>query len=127
MKFLLEKLSAAIGVTEILCRIAARANLHAYRAALKCSVQVSHPLPMRVIERFRDPKNSSQAPDHAFIVVTQRGVRDMMSGRLRLPIVIANHCRHHGSVSAFKAGNVSVKRKIFAMLVVPAVADHVAN
>src|SRR6267142_3325096 len=127
MKFLFEKLRTTIGVTKILGRIAAGLNLNPDRATLKRRVQIGHPFSMRMIQRFRDAQNSSQAPDHALIVVTQRGVRDVMAGRLRLAIVIANHRSHHGSVSALETRNVSIKRKILAMLVVPAMADHMAD
>jgi len=80
-----------------------------------------------MIQSFRDAKNGSQPADHALIVVTQRGVRRMMPGRLRLAIVIANHRRDDGAISALETYDVSVERKIFAVLVMAAVADHVAN
>src|SRR5882757_11577455 len=50
-----------------------------------------------------------------------------MASRLRLAIMIANHRRHHRAISALQTWNVSVKRKILAMLVVTAMADHVAD
>jgi hypothetical protein len=127
MKFLFEKLSATIGVTEILSRIPACPDLNTHRAALKRGVQVCHPLPMGMIEPFSDPKNSSQTPDHTLVVVTQRSVRDVMPRRLRLSVVIANYCGHNGSIPALQARNVAIKHKILAMFVMPAMADHVAD
>src|SRR6266404_1235766 len=127
VKFFFEEFRAAIGVSKILGGVAARVDLHTYRATLERSVEISHALPMRMIQSLRDAKNRSQPADHALIVVTQRSVRRVMPGRLRLPIVIANGSSDDRAVSALKAWNISVERKIFAMLMMPAVADHVAN
>jgi hypothetical protein len=127
VKLFFEEFRAAIGIAEILGGIAARADLHTYCATLERRVEIGHAPPMRMIQSFRDAKNGSQPADHALIIVIQRRVRRVMPGRLRLPIVIANYRRDDGTVSALKAWNVSVERKVFAMLVMPAVANHVAN
>jgi hypothetical protein len=127
MKFLLEKLRATIGIAEILGGIAARADLHAHRAALKGSVQVGDPLPVGMIERFRDAKNGRKPANHALIVVIQRSIRDVMAGGIRFPIMVTDHRGHHSTVSALQTRNVSIERKVFAMLVVAAMADHVTN
>src|ERR1700719_3290910 len=47
-----------------------------------------------------------------------------MAGRRRLPIVIAHQRRHNSAVSALETRNTSTARKILAVLVVPAMADH---
>jgi len=127
VELLFEEFRAAIGIAEILGCVAARADLHTHRATLERSVEIRHALPMRMIQSFRDAKNRSEPADHTLIVITQRGVRRVMPGRIGLPIVIANRSSDDGAVSPLKAWNISVECKIFAMLVVPAVADHVTN
>ena len=123
MKFFFKEFRTAIGVAQIFRGIAARADLHAHRAALERGVEIRHALPMRMIQSFRDAKNRSQPADH----VIQRSIRGVMPGGIRLPIVIANHRRDDGPVSTLKARNVSVERKVLAVFVMPTVADHVAD
>src|SRR3984893_10883633 len=50
-----------------------------------------------------------------------------MAGRLRLPIVIANQRGHNSAISARETRNITIERKVFAVLVVSAMADHVTG
>ncbi len=50
-----------------------------------------------------------------------------MSGWRRLAIVVAHECGDDGTVATFQARNVAVEREVFAVFVVPAMADHVSN
>src|SRR5258708_20954489 len=40
---------------------------------------------------------------------------------------MAEHRGHNSSISALQTRNISIERKVFAVLVVPAMADHVAG
>src|ERR1700688_3491288 len=51
----------------------------------------------------------------------------MVAGRVRLSIVITDERGHHRAAPAFQTWNISIQREIFAVLVVPAVADHVPS
>src|SRR5258708_34844309 len=103
------------------------ANLRPTGAALKRSIEVSDALAMRVIQGFGDAQNGRQPPDRSLIVVIQRRVRNVMASRRRLPIVIADQRGHNSAVSALETRNISIERKIFAVLVMPAMADHVTG
>src|SRR6266481_6761462 len=61
VEFFFKKLGAAICIAQVFRCVAARADLHAYRAALKRGVDAGDALAMRMIERFRDAQNGSQA------------------------------------------------------------------
>jgi hypothetical protein len=59
MKFFFEKFRASIGIAKILRSVAARADLHAYGAALERGIEIRHALPMRMIQSLRDAQNGS--------------------------------------------------------------------
>ena len=107
--------------------IAAGLDLQADRATLKRSVNVGDALPMRMVKSFGDAQDGSQASGYALVQIGQRRVGYVMAGRLGLAIVIAHQRGHHRAVPTGKAGNVPVQREIFAVLVMPVMADGVTN
>src|SRR6266481_4815821 len=117
VEFFFKKFGAAICIAQIFRCVAARADLHAYRAALKRGVDAGDALAMRMIERFRDAQNGSQAASHALIVVIQRRIRDVMAGRLGLSVVIPHERGHNSAVAALQTWNISIEREVYAVLV----------
>src|SRR5271163_194415 len=49
----------------------------------------------------------------------------MMPRGFGLPVVITDNRSHNRAVAPFEAGNIAVHHQILAMLVMPAMADHV--
>ena len=90
MKLFLEQLRALRGVAQILRGITPRIHLQRHRAALKCSMQIRNPLPVRMVQRFRYAQNGRQPPRDALIRVVQRCVARMVPRRHGLAIVVAH-------------------------------------
>ena len=79
MKFLLEKLGAAVGVHQIFSCIAVSRDAKSDGATLERRSQIRHALPVRMIERFGDAQKRGQAPRDPLLAARQRRIRDVMS------------------------------------------------
>ena len=127
MKFLLEQFGAAIGIAQIFGGVALRGYLQADSATLERRAQIGNALPMGVIERLRNAENRRQAPCDPLIVIVQRRIRHVMPGWNGFAIVIAHQRSDDGAVACFQARDIAVEREVFAVFVVPAMADHVPD
>jgi hypothetical protein len=127
VKLFFKKFGTAIRIAEVFGGVPVRADLHSDRAALKGSIDIGDVLSMRMIERFGDAKNGSEAASHALVAVTQRRIRCVMAGWIGLAIVIADQRGHNGTIAARKTRNISVERQVFAVFMVAPMADHVAG
>src|SRR5208337_129718 len=123
VEFLFKEVGAALGIAQVFGGVAAGVDLQCDAAALERRANLIHALAMRVVEAFGDTQNRGQAARGALVVVVERGVSGMVAGRLRLAVVIAHDRANHAAVAALQAGNVAIQRKVFAVLVVAAMAD----
>src|ERR1700758_3884385 len=80
---------------------------------------------MGMIERFRDAQNGREAARDSLVTVVKGGVGRVMPGRLGLAIVIAGQRGDDGAVAPLEPGDVAVQHKVFAVLVMSTMADHV--
>ena len=124
---MLKKIRAAIRVANIFGGVAARREVQAHRAALKLCLNFRDALAVGMIESFRDTQNRSEAAGEALVGIAQRTVRRMIAGRFGLSIVVTDGGSDEIAIAAIESGNVSVERQVFAVLVMPAIADGVAN
>jgi len=127
VKFLFKQFGAAIRVANIFGGVAARPEMEADGAALEFRANLRDALAVRMIEAFGDTENRSEAVSKAFVGITQRAVRRMITGRFCLSIVITNGGGDQIAIAASESGDVAVERQIFAVLVMPAIADRVAD
>ena len=127
MELFFEQVRATAGIAEIFCGIAAGVYLQADGAPLEGCMNVGNALAVRVIESFGDTEDGSEAARHALIQIGQRGIRNVMAGRLRFAVVITHQGSDDGTVAPFQARNVTIQRQIFAVLVMPVMADGVAD
>jgi hypothetical protein len=80
-----------------------------------------------VIETFGDAEDGGEAAGDALVVVVERGVSGVVGVRSGLAIVIANDGGDDVAVAGFEPGDVAVEGEIFAMLVVAAMGDAMAD
>ena len=127
MKFVLKEFSAASRVANIFGGVAVRPEMEADGAALKFRTEMRDALAVRMIEAFGDTENRSEAASKALVGIIQRAVRRMITRRFCLSIVVTNGGGDQIAVAAIESGNVAVERQIFAVLVMAAIADSVAD
>lgn len=127
MEFFLKKFRAAVCVQQVFRRVAPRGHLQAHRSALKRRVHLHHPLTVRMVQSFGNPQNGRKPPGNPLVVVVQRGIRRMMTRRLRFSVVISRQGRNDGPVPAFQTRYISIHHQVFAMLVMPMMTDHVPD
>src|SRR5580704_9871865 len=80
-----------------------------------------------MIQRLRNAQNRGEPPSDPLVVVVERGIRDVMASGFRLSIVIADQRGNDSAVPAFQPRYIAVEDKVFAMLVMAAMANHVPN
>ena len=127
VKFLFKQFSAAICVANIFGGVAAGPEMEADGAALEFCANLRDALAVRMIEAFGDTENRSEAVSEAFVGIIQRAVRRMITRRFCLSIMVTNGGGDQIAVAAIESGDVAVERQIFAVLVMPAIADGVAD
>src|SRR5271168_88063 len=108
VKLFFKKLRPQSRVTQILGSVSAGRDMQRRRTTLKGGSQIRDPLPVRMVESFRDPQNSGKPASNALVVVVQRRIRHVMSGRLGLAVVITDQRGHDGAVAPFHSRNVAV-------------------
>jgi hypothetical protein len=127
VEFFLEEVGAALGIAKIFGDVAACLNLKSDGTPLKGRVQALNPLAMRMIQAFCDANDGSQATGQALVVAIQGGVGRMVTGRLRLSIVVSDNGANDVAVSPVEAGNVAIQGEIFTVFVVPTMAHPVPH
>ena len=127
VEFLFEEIGATLGIAKIFGDIAARLNLKSNCSALEGRAQALNALAMRMIETFGDANDRSEAAGQTLIIATQGGIRRMVTRRFRFSIVVANHGTHDVAVASVEARDVAIQGEIFAVFVVPAMADTVPH
>ena len=127
VKFLFKQFGAAICVANIFGGVAARPEMEADGAALEFGANLRDALAVGMVEALSDTENRSEAASKAFVGIIQRAVRRMITRRFCLSIMVTNGGGDKISVAAIEPGNVAVECQIFAVLVMAAIADGVAD
>lgn len=127
VEFAFKEGGAAFGVADIFSGVAAGADLDGDGAALEGGAEILNALAVGVIETFSDAEDGGEAAGDALVVVVERGVSGVVSVGSGLAIVIANDGGDDVAVAGFKAGDVAIEGEIFAMLVVAAMGDAMAD
>jgi len=125
VKFLFEELGAAVRVEQIFCSISPRSDLQAYGSVLKRAANLHDALAMGMIQRFGNSQDRGETPRNSLVAVIERGIGEVVPRGLRFSIVVAHQRGDDRAIAAFQAGNIAVEHKIFAVLVMAAMADHV--
>src|SRR5580693_5454416 len=121
VEFALEEGGAALGVADVFGGVATDAELDGDGAALERGVQILDALAVGVIEAF------GEAACDALVIVVEGGVAGVIGVGRGLAVVIANDGGDDVAVAAFEAGDVAVEGEIFAVLVVAAMSDAMAD
>jgi len=127
VEFALEEGGAALGVADVFGGIAADAELDGDGAALEGGAEILDALAVRVVEAFGDAEDGGEAAGDALVAVVERGVGGVVGVGSGLAIVIADDGGDDVAVAAFEAGDVAVEGEIFAVLVVAAMGDAMAD
>jgi len=127
VEFAFKQGRAAFGVADIFGGVAAGAELDGDGAALEGGAEILNALAVGVIETFGDAEDGGEAAGDALVVVVERGVSGVVGVRSGLAIVIANDGGDDVAVAGFEPGDVAVEGEIFAMLVVAAMGDAMAD
>ena len=127
VEFAFEEGGAALGVADILGGVATGAELDGDGAALEGGAEILNALAVGVIETFGDAEDGGEAAGDALVVVVEGGVGGVVGVGSGLAIVIANDGGDDVAVAGFEAGDVAVEGEIFAMLVVAAMGDAMAD
>jgi len=127
VEFAFEEGGAALGVADVFGDVAADTELDGYGAALEGGAEVLNALAVGVIEAFGDAEDSGEATHDAFVVVVEGGIGGVIGVGGGLAIVIANDSGDDVAVAALKGRDVAIEGEVFAMFVVAAMADAMAN
>jgi hypothetical protein len=127
VEFAFEEGGAALGVTNVFGGVAAGAELDGYGAALERGAEILDALAMGVIEAFGDAEDGGKAAGDALVAVVEGGVSGMIRVGSGFAIVIADDGGDNVAVTAIEAGDVAVEGEIFAVLVVAAMGDAMAD
>src|SRR5580692_8287921 len=127
VEFALEEGGAALGVADVFGGVATDAELDGYGAALERGAEILNALAVGVIEAFGDAEDGGEATRDALVIVVEGGVAGVIGVGRGFAIVIANDGGDNVAVAAFEAGDVTVKGQIFAVLVVAAMSDAMAD
>jgi hypothetical protein len=127
VEFALEEGGAALGVADVFGGVATDAELDGYGAALKGGAEILDALAVGVIEAFGDAEDGGEATRDALVIVVEGGVAGMIGVGRGFAVVIANDGGDDVAVTAFEAGDVAVEGEIFAVLVVAAMSDAMAD
>ena len=127
VEFAFEEGGAAFGVADVFGGVAAGAELDGYGAALEGGAEILDSLAMGVIEAFGDTEYGGEAACDALVAVVEGGIGGGVGVGGGLAIVIADNGGDDVAVAAFEARDVAVEGEIFAVLVVAAMGDAVAD
>jgi hypothetical protein len=127
VEFAFEEVGAALGVADVFGGVAAGAELDGDGTALERGAEVLDALAVGVIEAFGDAEDGGEAAGDALVIVVEGGIGGVIGVGGGLAIVIADDGGDDVAVAAFEAGDVAVEGEIFAVLVVAAMSDAMAN
>jgi len=127
VEFAFEEGGAAFGVADVFGGVAAGAELDGDGTALEGGAEVLDALAVRVIEALGDAEDGGETAGDALVVVVKSGVSGVIGVGSGFAIVIANDGGDDVAVAAIEAGDVAVESEIFAVLVVAAMGDAVAD
>jgi len=127
VEFAFEEGGAAFGVANVFGGFAADAELDGYGAALERGAEILDALTVGMVEAFGDAEDGSESAGDAFVAVIESGVAGVIGVGRGFAIVIADDGGDDVAVTAFEAGDVAVESEIFAVFVVAAMSDAVAD
>jgi hypothetical protein len=127
MKFLFEKVGAALGIAEIFGDIATGLDLKGNGTALKGGVETENALAMGVVKALGNADHSSKTARDALVIVGKPGISGMMAVGVSLAVMVAHDGSNDMTVAPFQAGDIAVEGKVLAVLVVAAMTDTMAN
>ena len=127
VEFAFEEGGTAFGVADVLGGVATDAELDGDGAALEGGAEILDALAVRVIEALGDAEDGGEAACDALVAVVESGVGGVIGVGRGFAIVIADDGGDDIAVAAFEAGDVAVEREIFAVLVVAAMGDAMAD
>ena len=84
-------------------------------------------LAMRMVEAFGDAEDGGETAGDAFVAVVEGGIGGVVGIGRGLAIVIADDGGNDVAVAAVETGDVAIEGEIFAVLVVTAMGDAVAD
>lgn len=127
VEFAFEEGGAAFGVANVFGGVAADAELDGYGAALEGGAKILDALAVGVVEAFSDAEDGAEAAGDALVAIVEGGIGGVIGIGSGFAIVIADDGGDDVAVAAFEAGDVAVEGEIFAVLVVAAMGDAVAD
>jgi hypothetical protein len=127
VEFAFEEAGAAFGVADVFGGIAPGAELDGDGAALKGGAEILDALAVGVIETFGDAEDGGEPACDSLVVVVEGGIAGVIGVGGGLAIMIANDGGDDVAVAAIEAGDVAVEGEIFAVLVVAAMRDAMAD
>jgi hypothetical protein len=127
VEFAFEEGGAAFGVADVFGGVTADAELDGDGAALEGSAEILNALAVGVIEAFGDTEDGGETAGDALVAVIEGGVGRVVGVGRGLAIVITNDGGDDVAVAAFEAWDVAVEGEVFAMLVVAAMGDAMAD
>ena len=127
VKFLFKKFGAAVGVEQVFRRIAPSSDLQTHGSMLERRANLHDALSMGMIQGFGNSQDRRKTASDSLVAVVQRGICDVVPRGLRFSIVITHQRGNDGAVAAFESWDIAVEHKIFAVLVVAAMGDAMAD
>jgi len=127
VEFAFEEGGAAFGVADVFGGVAAYAELDCDGAALEGGLEILDALAMGVIEAFGDAEDGGEAAGDALVAVVEGGIGGVIDVGSGFAIVIADDGGDDVAVATIEAGDVAVEGEIFAVFVVAAMGDAMAD
>ena len=127
VKFLLEEIGAALGITKIFGNVATGLHLKSDGSALKGGVQVENALAVGMVQPLGDAGDGSETARDAFVGVVEAGIGGVMVIGDGFAVMVTHNGSDDVAVAPLEARNIAIEGKILAVFVVPAVADPVAD
>ncbi len=125
VEFFFEEVRTAFGIAEVFGDVAAGVDFKSDGATLEGSAHALDALAMRVIETFGNADERGEAAGDALVVIVEGGIGGVMAVGRGLAIVVAHDGSDQTAITTFEARDVSIKREVFAVLVMTAMTDAV--
>lgn len=123
VKFLLEEIGAALGITKIFGNVATGLYLKSDGSALKGGVQVEDALAVGMVQPLGDAGDGSETARDAFVGVVEVGIGRVMVIGDGFTVMVADDRGDDVAVAPLEARNIAVEGKILAVLVVAVMTD----